>query len=575
AEWPTYAGFFLRNGDWPGLELMRRQAERRMPGGLPASELRAFFGETGPLTGAGALRYAQALTGEEAEEVRVRAWAELPMRPASRKTFLDRFGTELQAHHADRMDTLLWDGELEAAEELLPMVSEEERALAKARIALQRRADGVDALIAAVPESLANHPGLAHDRFDWRMRKDRYDSSETLLLERSATAALLGRPDRWASRRRLLARRAMRQDRFQTAYRLASAHHLSEGSNFSDLEWLSGYLALEHLDRSAKAIEHFKTFRAAVTTPISLGRAGYWLGRAYEATGNAAAAREAYAEAARYQTSFYGQLAAERISAAPDPSLAGGEVPDWRQRGLASIGPVRAALALQAAGDEALARRFLLHAQETMGPMDGAALAGLALEMGQTPAAVRIAKRVARQGMVYPTIYYPVVSLGPDAADVPQELALAIARQESELNAVARSPAGALGLMQLMPATAQLVARQLELPYSRARLTADPNYNVALGTQYLSDMLARYDGSVILAAAAYNAGPHRVDAWLREYGDPRRAGTDPVGWIESIPFRETRNYVMRVAESVHVYRTRIAGKAGAIGLSQMIGLTPS
>ncbi len=112
--------------------------------------------------------------------------------------------------------------------------------------------------------------------------------------------------------------------------------------------------------------------------------------------------------------------------------------------------------------------------------------------------------------------------------------------------------------MQLIPATAHTLAHQLGLPYERARLTADPAYNLRLGGAYLGRLLRRYDGSPLLAVAAYNAGPSRVDAWLRKYGDPRGDWIDAVDWIESLPFGETRNYVERVFEAHAVYRHRLA-----------------
>ena len=186
---------------------------------------------------------------------------------------------------------------------------------------------------------------------------------------------------------------------------------------------------------------------------------------------------------------------------------------------------------------------------------------------------VRIAKDAAREGVILPAQYYPLPDLERGAWPVPPEFALAIARQESELNAAAASPAGARGLMQLMPATAQHVARQIGLPYSETRLVRDPVYNARLGTAYLQRMLDRYDGSYLLATAAYNAGPGRVDAWLQTFGDPRSKGTDVILWIESIPFNETRNYVMRVLESLHVYRARLEGRAGPIRLAAEMNRT--
>jgi soluble lytic murein transglycosylase len=139
-------------------------------------------------------------------------------------------------------------------------------------------------------------------------------------------------------------------------------------------------------------------------------------------------------------------------------------------------------------------------------------------------------------------------------------LLLALARQESLFDPAARSPAGALGLMQVMPATAQGVSRDFGLAYSKARLLGDPEYNIQVGGLYLQAQLARFGGETALALAAYNAGPSRVARWIEAYGDPRRGDRyDLIDWIERIPFAETRNYVQRVLEGRAVYRMVLAG----------------
>ncbi|MEO0386620.1 MAG: lytic transglycosylase domain-containing protein [Pseudomonadota bacterium] len=571
-RWQDYAAFLSNHGDWPGLALMRRRGEAVLPSGVSAAQMRGFFADGQPQTGRGALLLAAALSGADRDAVLVRAWRMLAFSDAARAAMLERHGRLLAPHHAARMEEMLWAGRTEQAEAMLPLVGRDRAALARARIALQRTANGVDGLIAAVPPALSGDPGLAHDRFAWRMRKDRYDSSEALLVERSVSRESLGRPEAWADRRRLLARRAMRQQRPVEAYNLASRHALTEGSSYADLEWLSGYLALTYLNDPSRAVRHFERFRLAVATPISLGRAGYWIGRAEEAGGNANAARAAYGFAAAYQTSFYGQLAAERAGLPVDRDMARqGTLPDWQRRSFANSTPVRAAFLFRAAGQTQLMRRFLLHVEERLDPSDAAALAKLSLDLSAPYVAVSVAKRQARKGVVLPEAYYPVTDLAAKAGPVRPELAMAIARQESELNPAAVSPVGARGLMQLMPGTARKVAGDLGLPYDLARLTRDPDYNARLGTTYLAEMLQRWGGSTLLAAVSYNAGPHRADAWIKTYGDPRSRRVDPIHWIEHIPFRETRNYTMRILEALHVYRLRMGGRGG-IGLGAELGL---
>ena len=113
--------------------------------------------------------------------------------------------------------------------------------------------------------------------------------------------------------------------------------------------------------------------------------------------------------------------------------------------------------------------------------------------------------------------------------------------------------------MQLMPATAQHIAKKIGVRYRKEKLRTDPTYNVLLGSHYIGELLESFDGSYILAIAAYNGGPGNVNKWLKQYGDPRKLRHlhDLIDWIEMIPFSETRNYVQRVLEGKQVYQMRL------------------
>lgn len=563
-----YEHFLIENASWPDLTKIRRRAEAAMPEGLPASRVLAFFNGQPPLTGTGVLRLDDALTNNAGHALVAQAWQEMALSAGERATFRGNFAETLKNSHAARLDMLLWSGNHGVAREMLPLVSADQRALATARLGLQENRNGVDALIEAVPTALQNDPGLAYDRFIWRVKKGFSESAVELMLAQSARENGLGQPEKWASRRRTYARQAMRNGDYDLAYRLASQHGLHSGSNFADLEWLSGYLSLRKLNQPSRALRHFQAFRADIASPISMGRAGYWLGEAHMALGNNEAAYGAYAMGARFQTSFYGQLAASRAGLPADSSLTGVEFsPDWTNAPFLADDSTRAGVLFYFAGEPGRARQFLSHEAETLPVDQQAALAQLLLDLEEPHLALRVAKVAARSGAVITDPYYPLHGLATVAEAVPPELAMAIARQESEMNPAARSPVGALGLMQVMPATARKVARGLDIAYSSNRLSGDWEYNARIGTTYLAEMLERYDGSVLLAAAAYNAGPSRADRWIATYGDPRLESVDAVDWIESIPFRETRNYVMRVLESEFVYRARISGSVGALTLA--------
>lgn len=575
--WGEMQAFLAREPGWPNRDTIRRFAERAMPAALPAPVTLAFFREQPPLTGTGALRLSEALAatgqGEAADKEILHAWRAMSLTETERQAILADHAALVAPEDEARLDMLLWRGLTGEATAMLSRVSPERQALARARIAVRLDQDGSSAAIAAVPAALADDPGLAYERYRYRVEKGRWEDAEAFLVARSTSAEALGRPDAWMERRANLARQALRDGDVATAYALAANNFGNDrsGPDYADAEWVAGYVALTAMEDPQRAAGHFERFQAAVGSPISLGRAGYWLGLAYERAGEPEKARAAYLQGARYQTSFYGQLAAQRIGVEADPAIAGGETtPDWRTAAFLTDSAVRAAQLLAAAGDDARATLFLRQAARSLPADQRAALAQMEIDQGRPHVGLRIAKDAATDGLILPSQYYPLHPMAGEDWPVPTEFALAIARQESEFNAAAASKAGARGLMQLMPATAEATAGRIGAPYDLARLTADPMYNATLGTTYLGQMLETYGGSYILAAAAYNAGPGRVGQWLQTYGDPRTGEVDAVRWIESIPYEETRNYVMRVLESLHVYRARLQGATPPLQLASDI-----
>ncbi|MEP2954464.1 MAG: lytic transglycosylase domain-containing protein [Sulfitobacter sp.] len=562
----TYAearDFLNRRPDWPGEAYLRRQTEEAVIK-QSQDDILDFFSAMAPQTPRGVLAHAKALidSGQrgEAEANLVLAWRTMPMNATSQELFVDAHGSLLAPHHVARLEEMLWQREHSEARQMFDLVSSADKALAETRIALQKLESDVNTKINALPASKADAPGLAHDRFEWRMRKGLRDDAKALMLAKSTSAVGLGQPPAWANRRRALARDEMRNGDAKTAYRLASQHFLTDGSNFADLEWLSGYIALRFLNDPTTALGHFQNHDNAVESPISQGRAGYWQGRALEAMGDAEGAARAYAMGAKFQTSFYGLLAAERGGIPFDEKLAGAApAQDWRTSPLARAPLFEAGLLLQASGELSTAERFWTHLAEQLVPEDIALLGQAAIDAGQPHLAVMIGKRAAQRGLEVPAPYYALHSLVEKDLPMATEMTLAIARRESEFDPNVQSGVGARGLMQIMPATAKDVARDLGISsqHTTDRLTADPDYNARLGATYLSQMAGQFDGNVSMMSAAYNAGPRRPRRWMSTYGDPRKGEIDIVDWIEMIPFRETQNYVMRVTESLPVYRARL------------------
>jgi soluble lytic murein transglycosylase len=567
-----YEAFLQRRPDWPGLGLLREKGEAAVARSTSAERVLAWFNGGQPETVDGSFALIRAYTAlgqtDAARTEAVRAWLALSFTAEQEAALLEAYPKALAQVNETRLDRLLWDGEATEAARMLPRVGADWRKLAEARIALREESPGVDAKLKAVPAALSNNPGLAYERFIWRMRKDRYEEAATLIVDSSSSAETLGRPEDWAERRALLARRLLRDGDPRMAYRAAASHHLAGGSDYADLEFIAGFVALRHLGDAQAGLDHFRRLTAAVSTPISLARGAYWEGRALDKLGQTDAARAAFARAAQNHTAYYGLLAAERQGMPLDPEILGRQqYPDWQTASFADSSVLQAAILLQQAGDRALAKRFLLHLAEGLNAQELGQLGDMALSLDEPHFAVLIGKQAAERGIILPRVYYPVTDLVPDGLAVSRALALSIARRESEFDPGVVSPAGARGLMQVMPETARMMATKLGKGFDRARLTSDPAYNAALGSEYLKQLLEEFGPSIALIASGYNAGPGRPRAWVEQFGDPRRDDVDVVDWVEMIPFSETRTYVMRVAESVVIYRAKLKGEAGPIDLT--------
>ena len=438
------------------------------------------------------------------------------------------------------------------------------QAAAQARLALRRDDPTAPALVTALPATARTEPALVLELARWYRRAGLDKDAAGVWVASGTAAEAAAVPERRAafwSERNELGRRLLRFGDPADAYAVV-AGALRGGEAGLDAEFLAGWIALRRLNQPDVAAKHFTALSGLSQSAITQARAGFWLGRARAAANDADGAHAAYAAAAAWPMTYYGQLAASALgddSQALSRRILAVHDPAWTPDGAAAFAGqelARAAALLVAWGDARRAKPFLLRLDEVADvPAARALVARYAADLGMPDQAVAIARRAGRDGVVLPEAGWPR-PVAPPPGTVEQAVALGLIRQESSFDASVASPVGARGLMQLMPATAAAVARRLNEPASVPALTADPDYNMRLGTAYLAGLLDQFGGALPLALAGYNAGPHRVQAWLTAHGDPLGGGVDMLDWIEMIPFNETRNYVQRVIENTVIYRAQ-------------------
>ena len=560
--------FVYRRSDWPYLDKIKLEAEKNLNDNVPDVFVIEWFEKNKPITASGVDRYLHALKmrgkHKNVSGLLDQWWPEVNLTRDLQKEFFGRYNRYLSDKaHKKRLNTLLHKGDYANANAIANVLGEGYPKLVKAHKSLAQGGSDVNTLIAQVPKKLQLNESFRYERLKWRRKKD-LNLGAIEILKSAPRSNAMYNPSAWWRERHIIARRLIEKKNYKEAYQIVSSHKQTEGFSFAQAEWLSGWLALRFVNEPWKAFEHFEKLYKNVKTPISKARGAYWAGRASDALKHPEISAQWYEVALSYPETFYGQLSLEKMNR-KHASLTDKrtDVDQGDRNAFYKMDMVRAAQWFQKAGMKRQASVFLLRLARKDKEISSYVLASeLAQKMELKHISLKIAQELQREKNVTVVKYlYPHIVEGLQrSGGVEWALANAIIRQESRFDHKAVSSAGARGLMQLMPATAKEVAYKSRIKHQTSWLTSKPSHNITLGARYLEQMLQRFDGNYAMAAAAYNAGPRRVDQWVEIFGDPRKGEIDLIDWIELIPIYETRNYVQRVLEGVHVYREFLKGK---------------
>ena len=550
--------FITKNPDWPRIYLIRRNTEQTLVKNGSKKEKEEWFKRYPPVSPQAVLAYADLLMEKKDWEKAVpmlhKLWADGDLNEETTEIVRSKLELLLdERDYQNRVTKLLNDRKPSSARPFFPYLDNEARKLADARADLILNASDAKKSLKELSSVQMKDAGLLFDQIRW-LRVNKKNAAAAKMLNK--IPAEKQNSSRWWAEKSVLIRQFLSDSDFHTAYNIAKNHHLTSGADFADAEWTAGWIALRNLKRRKNAAEHFEKMLQAVSSPLSVARGEYWLGRTFEETGDLARAEFYYGKAAEKQTTIYGQLAATKIrknsvlptlpaDSEPNPEL----VEKLKKTELFRAMTMLENAELHETADLFATRLFLDASDEE----EIKALAyAVSSELKRPDLAVTFARRARQNGINIASLGYPVKELKHDER-TEAALILSIIRQESSFSPHAVSAAGARGLMQIMPGTAKQMARKKRKDFSVQKLNSNPDFNVELGSTYFADLLTRFDGSYILAIAAYNAGPANVKKWLKTIGNPLYT-IDPIDWIERIPFNETRNYVQRVLENLYVYR---------------------
>ena len=560
-----YKKFIELNPKYPRINRIKYLSEHKMSAGnLSPNFIINWFKKHPPLSGFGKIVLGQAYLLKDdsiqGNNLIKEGWITADLSRNDMKFFRKKFKKILNSKdYIKRADYLAYENKYWDLKRMLRYLPKDQQLLYTARQLLMSKSYGVDTAISKVPQKLKNDAGLNYDRLKWRRKRGRVDGSLEILLKIKNTKDYMVRPDKWWVERRIIGRSLIYKKKYETAYKIVSNHALTEGPEYAEAEWMSGWIALSFLKDPILAESHFTNFYNNVGYPISLSRGAYWLGRTYEKIGKKELAKEWYREASKYLTTYYGQLSHLKIN--PNKEIVLNELMEV-DKSYAEKFYKKDVVKVVHLLDELNKSKYTKHllrglANDNVLLGSEILAAKLATNISRFDFAVQISKIASYEKRFHNKYNYPVISTPKliNGRKIPESaFILSIIRQESEFDTSAYSHAGAKGLMQLMTYTAKVVAKQAKLPYSKSKLTSDPEYNVNLGSHYIAGLILEYDGSYPFAIAAYNAGPKRVRYWKKINKNPQKGKIDYVDWIELIKFKETRNYVQRVLENYNVYR---------------------
>ena len=565
ASYYDYKTFIDSNENYPRIGRVKYLAEHKLSTeSIAPKKIIDWFGENEPLSGFGKMILGESfiLDGNDQKGISLikEGWISAELSRSELKFYRKKFKKYLNADdYIKRADYLAWNNKYWDLKRLLRYLPKDYELLYTARQLLMSKSYGVDNAIAKVPSRFKNDAGLNYDRLKWRRKRGRVDSSLEILLKVKNTKDYLVRPDKWWIEREIISRSLIYKKKYELAYKVASKHALTDGPEYAAAEWMSGWIALSFLNDPLLAKDHFENFYNNVSYPISTSRGAYWLAKTYQKLEKQDIANQWFEKAANFLTTYYGQLAFMELNPnqtfelTKDMEISKDYRNDFLKKDL-----VKMIYLLDELDEDKYTKHILRHlANDNIDNGSELLAAELATNIDRYDFAIQIAKIASYEKRFHNTYNYPIISTPkfingrkiPDTAFI-----LSIIRQESEFDLSANSHAGAKGLMQLMPYTAKLVAKQANLPYSKSRLTKDAEYNINLGSHYIAGLILEYDGAYPFAIAAYNAGPKRVRYWKKINKNPQKNQIDYVNWIELIKFKETRNYVQRVLENYNVYR---------------------
>lgn len=545
--------FIKKYPKWPRQDALKEMAERVPLEKVKAADILLWFQYNPPKTTNGQLKYIELTSNIKIKEKYAKIiWHEAVLSKEEEKIFLNKYQKLLSTEdHIKRINFMIFNHQPEQATRIINLLPKSLKNLYMLKISLQQRKTSTS----NIPKNHLSDIGILYNVAHIHDKNNDEDS----LIQTLNIVSNKGKSFQsyfWRLKAKLI-RTLIRNKKYNAAYTFASSHGNSDTKEYTDAEWLSGWISLRFLNDPKTAIIHFKNFHQRVKMPMSISRGAYWLGRSYEKLKQKKESNHWYNISAKYFTNFYGQLSLCKINNCNVNIPKEHKITNEDRVKFNNNNLINSALLLQQIPKyNHLTKELLLKAIDNSNNTGEIILiTKIKFKNNHFHLATEMAKKAGYKNIMSMKENYPIPKFIYSNHKIDHSLVLSLIRQESVFDQNAISSAGAMGLMQIMPAVAKKTAQNNKIKFNQKMLLSDPNFNSRLGVAHIESLLKEYDNSYILSIAAYNAGSKAVNNWIENNGDPRfmKNEEEIIDWLEKITYHETRNYVQRVLENRAIY----------------------
>ena len=549
--------FFNNHKEWPSREKILKNIESSVKKTDDLKKIISWYEKYPPITSKGSIDYLEALIKENGlqsqKQMIKNIWINKNLTYNQQRYFINKYSKFWnQDDNWKRFERLIYEGKNVSARRTLNRIKGDLRKLGEARLALSRRSPNVSNLINKVPLRLKSDPGLVYERLRWR-RKAKLDTAVEFLI---SPPEQITNVRNWWINSRIVIRRLINKKQYTLAYQTLKKHNLPLSTpSGQEAEWLAGWVSLTFLKNSKNSLKHFKNVFENSTNINFKAKAAYWISESYKSQKNQKEKESKWlAESSKNEYNFYGQNSALKLGKLNFSYV---QTKLSKPKHLEDLLIVIDIILRSKQKKEKTLPFFVKLLKSCQTKEEKNYVMNKANNLDEKSIITKLSRKLQTPSFdfSYPLIEKYIPGKFKNSKST-MALIHAITHQESNFRINAYSSAGARGLMQLMPFTAKKVAKDLKIKYFKKALTRNPQYNIILGTTYINQMLKRFDNSLPMALAAYNAGPGRVKIWNKRYGDPRNGEISYVNWIESIPISETRYYVKKVISNLRIYQKK-------------------